>query len=244
MRYLVLSDIHSNLAALEAVLEDAPPGLPIWCLGDIVGYGPNPNACIERLSEYELSCVVGNHDWAVMGKVDVEDFNLDAKHSVQWTQDQLTAESQAYLNQLALSQEHDEFTLVHGSPRDPIWEYLFRPASARLSFEDLDTAHALVGHTHVPCKFTLHQENGHQQCDMERLIEGAPQPLGQGRLIVNPGSVGQPRDGDVRASYLLLDLESMTYEHRRVYYDVAKTQDLMDDAELPERNITRLSYGW
>jgi predicted phosphodiesterase len=244
MRYLVLSDIHGNLAALEAVLEDAPSGLPIWCLGDIVGYGPNPNECIELLQQREHVCVVGNHDWAVMGKVDVDDFNPDAKHSVEWTQDQLSEESLAYLEQLDLRQEHGAFTLVHGSPRDPIWEYLFRAGSARLSYDSLDTTHALVGHTHVPCKFILHQQNGQQRCEMERLVEGASQPLDPGRLIINPGSVGQPRDGDARASYAVLDIEALTYEHYRVYYDIKRTQDLMSKAKLPERNITRLSYGW
>jgi predicted phosphodiesterase len=244
MRYLVLSDIHGNLKALEAVLEDAPSGLPIWCLGDIVGYGPNPNECIELLRQYDHECVVGNHDWAVMGKVEVDDFNLDAKHSVQWTQDRLSEASMMYLEQLGLRQEHGEFTLVHGSPRDPIWEYLFRPGTARLSFHDLDTTHALVGHTHVPCKFILYQQNGRQHCEMERLVEGTPQLLGGGRTILNPGSVGQPRDGDIRASYVVLDTEALTYEHRRVLYDVACTQTLMGKAKLPERNITRLSYGW
>jgi predicted phosphodiesterase len=244
MRYLVLSDIHGTLQALEAVLEDAPPGLLIWCLGDIVGYGPNPNECIELLQKTQLACVVGNHDWAVMGKVDVEDFNPDAKHTVQWTQDQLSAESLAYLEMLDLTQEHGEFTLVHGSPRDPIWEYLFRAGSARLSYDSLDTPHALVGHTHVPCKFTLYERNGQKRCEMERLVEGSPQPLGEQRVILNPGSVGQPRDGDVRASYVVLDLEARTYEYHRIYYDVKRTQDLMKKAKLPERNITRLSYGW
>lgn len=244
MRYLVLSDIHSNLAALEAVLEDAPSGLPIWCLGDIVGYGPNPNECIELLQRYEHVCVVGNHDWAVMGKVDVEDFNPDAKHSVQWTQDQLTSASLAYLEKLELRHTDGEFTLVHGSPRDPIWEYLFRPGSARLSYDSLETKHALVGHTHVPCKFTLYEQGGRQRCEMRRLTEKVAQPLNPGRLILNPGSVGQPRDGDVRASYALLDVDGLTFEYHRVYYDVQRTQELMKEARLPDRNITRLSYGW
>jgi len=150
----------------------------------------------------------------------------------------------AYLEQLELRQEYGAFTLVHGSPRDPIWEYLFRAGSARLSFDSLDTPHALVGHTHVPCKFTLYQHNGRQHCEMERLVESTPQPLDSGRLIINPGSVGQPRDGDVRASYALLDVEASTYEHHRVYYDIKRTQDLMNKAKLPERNVTRLSYGW
>jgi predicted phosphodiesterase len=244
MRYLVLSDIHGNLAALDAVLEDAPAGLPIWCLGDIVGYGPDPNECIERLQQYEHECIVGNHDWAVMGKVDVEDFNLDAKHTVRWTQDQLTEASLKYMEALPLRHANGEYTLVHGSPRDPIWEYLFRPAAARPSFEELDTAHAFVGHTHVPSKFTLSVLNGRSRCEMGRLVEGEPQPLGEGRLIINPGSVGQPRDGDIRASYLILDVEARTYQHRRVYYDVKQTQERMAKARLPDRNITRLSYGW
>ena len=190
MRYLVLSDIHGNLAALEAVLEDAPSGLPIWCLGDIVGYGPNPNECIEVLQQHEHVCVVGNHDWAVMGKVDVEDFNPDAKHSVEWTQDQLSEQSVAYLEQLDLRQEHGAFTLVHGSPRDPIWEYLFRPGSARLSYDSLDTAHALVGHTHVPCKFVLYQQNGRQHCEMERLVEGTAADIGPGASDHQSGQRG------------------------------------------------------
>jgi diadenosine tetraphosphatase ApaH/serine/threonine PP2A family protein phosphatase len=243
MRYLLLSDIHGNLQAFEAVLEDAPSGLQVWCLGDIVGYGPNPNECIELLRSLDHECIVGNHDWAAMGKVDLDLFNTDAKNAVQWTQEQLTPASMAYLESLPLRMVKDQFTLVHGSPREPVWEYILYPPIARGNFSYLDTRHCLVGHTHVPIKFIL-DEGDEQQCEMERLPENGPHPLGQGRLIINPGSVGQPRDGDARASYAILDTEGMTLEHRRVRYEIQKTQRLMQKARLSSRNITRLSYGW
>jgi len=244
MRYLVLSDVHGNLDALDTVLRDAPADLPIWCLGDIVGYGPNPNECIERLRSHDLQCIVGNHDWAVMSKVDVEEFNPDAQLSVLWTQEQLTPANMAYLESLPLSLVHGPFTLVHGSPREPIWEYILYPPIARLNFAHFGTPYCFVGHTHVPCLFRVWSEGEEQICEMERLPEGGPWPLGEGRLIINPGSVGQPRDGDARASYVILDTEALTIEHHRVAYDIEHTQELMRQASLPQRNIMRLSYGW
>jgi diadenosine tetraphosphatase ApaH/serine/threonine PP2A family protein phosphatase len=243
MRYLLLSDIHGNLQAFEAVLKDAPPDLPVWCLGDIVGYGPNPNECIELLQSLDHKCIVGNHDWAAMDKVDLDDFNPDAKQAVQWTRDQLTSASMAYLESLPTILVEGEFTLVHGSPREPIWEYILYPPIARTNFAYLDTPHGLVGHTHVPIKFVL-ADDDEQICEMERLPEDGARPLGQGRLIINPGSIGQPRDGDARASYAILDTATLTLEHRRVQYDIKKTQRLMQKARLSSRNITRLSYGW
>jgi diadenosine tetraphosphatase ApaH/serine/threonine PP2A family protein phosphatase len=244
MRYLIISDIHSNLVALEAVLSDAPTGLPIWCLGDVVGYGPYPNECVELLRDLGVECIVGNHDWAVMNKVDVQDFNLDAQRSVLWTQEQLKADNMAYLESLPLSLVKGDFTLVHGSPREPVWEYILYPPIARLNFAYFSTTCCFVGHTHVPVLFRFRAANGEHTCETEQLIEGSPQPLGDGRLIINPGSVGQPRDGDARASYAILDVEALTLEHRRVRYDIAKIQKLMEQVALPQRNIMRLSYGW
>jgi len=244
MRYLVLSDIHGNLPAFEAVLADAPSGLPVWCLGDIVGYGPKPNECIELLRTLDHECIVGNHDWAVMGKVDLDYFNPDAQRSVKWTQDELEPANLAYLESLPVSLIKGDFTLVHGSPREPVWEYILYPPIARLNFAYLSTAHCLVGHTHVPVKFSFRDHDDNHICEMERLPEGRPEPLGNGRLIVNPGSVGQPRDGDARASYAMLDTETMICEHRRVSYDIPKIQEQMERARLPARNIMRLSYGW
>lgn len=243
MRCVVISDIHGNLEALEAVLADAPSGLPIWCLGDIVGYGPNPNECIDLLRSMDVECIVGNHDWAAMGKVDARDFNPDAQLAVLWTQRQLTPASLDYLESLPLSLVREPFTLVHGSPREPIWEYILYPPVARLNFAHFGTLYCLVGHTHVPVLFRSAVEDPNY-CQMEQLPSNGVQPLEEGRLIINPGSVGQPRDGDSRASYILLDTEELTLEHRRVPYDIAKVQRLMEEVDLPRRNIVRLSYGW
>jgi predicted phosphodiesterase len=244
MRYLVLSDIHGNLEAFEAVLAHAPPDLPVWCLGDVVGYGPNPNECIDLLRTLDHECVVGNHDWAVMSKVDVQEFNPDAQLSVLWTQEQLTPRNMAYLEDLPVSLVREPFTLVHGSPREPIWEYILYPPIARLNFAYFGTPYCLVGHTHVPVTFCMPSEDHDQICQSAPLQSVGPRPLGEGRLIINPGSVGQPRDGDARASYAILDSEALTMEYHRVRYDVEKTQKRMFAAKLPQRNIMRLSYGW
>jgi diadenosine tetraphosphatase ApaH/serine/threonine PP2A family protein phosphatase len=242
MRYLIISDIHSNLQAFQAVLEDAPSGLPVWCLGDLVGYGPNPNECIELLRTLDHECIVGNHDWAVMDKVDLDDFNPDAQFSVRWTQQELTAENLAYLESLPLSLVREDFTLVHGSPREPVWEYILYPPIARLNYAHFTTTYCLVGHTHVPVAFRFFEQEG--TCVAEQLSEEGAQSLGEGRLIINPGSVGQPRDGDARAGYAILDTDALTLEYRRVHYDVSQIQRLMETASLPQRNILRLSYGW
>jgi diadenosine tetraphosphatase ApaH/serine/threonine PP2A family protein phosphatase len=244
MRYLVLSDIHGNLEALEAVLAHAPPGLPVWCLGDIVGYGPRPNQCIERLRALDHESIVGNHDWAVMGRVSIEEFNPDAQASIQWTQRQLTVENLRYLEDLPVSLVRGQFTLVHGSPREPIWEYILYPPIARLNFAYFGTPYCFVGHTHVPAVFRFRGQDDAGTCEVERLVENGPRPLGEGRLIINPGSVGQPRDGDARASYVIVDVDDLSVEHYRVPYDVETTQRLMAQADLPQRNIMRLSYGW
>jgi diadenosine tetraphosphatase ApaH/serine/threonine PP2A family protein phosphatase len=244
MRYRIISDIHGNLEALEAVLADGPSDLPIWCLGDIVGYGPNPNECIDLLRDLGVDCIVGNHDWAVMNKVDVQDFNPDAQLAVLWTQEQLRPENMAYLEDLPLSLVKEQVTLVHGSPREPIWEYILYPPIARLNFAYFTTPYCFVGHTHVPALFRFQVHEGQRVCEAEEPAGNGPQPLGEGRLIVNPGSVGQPRDGDSRASYVLLDVDELTLEYRRVTYDIAKVQRKMEKMNLPQRNILRLSYGW
>lgn len=244
MRYLLISDIHSNLPALEAVLADAPSGLPIWCLGDLVGYGPNPNECMELLCGMGVKCIMGNHDWAAIDKTSIEDFNAEAKAAVLWTQSQLKSENLNHLKKLPISMTEGQYTLVHGSPRKPVWEYILHPSTASLNFAYFNTTYCLVGHTHVPVIFRMTNENGKPGCEVEQLIETGVYPLGEERAIVNPGSVGQPRDGDARASYAILDTETNTLTYRRVSYDLAKTQLLMRQADLPSRLIARLSYGW
>jgi predicted phosphodiesterase len=245
MHYLVISDIHANLAALEAVLKDAEGRYEfVWCLGDLVGYGPDPNACIERLRKLPLICIAGNHDWAVLGKLDLDDFNTDARRSCLWTRRELSEENRDYLASLPVSWVEGEFTLVHGSPRHPTWEYILYPAIAVPNFSHFSTQYCLVGHTHNPVIFHLFPEGSEYSCEALLPSLNGPVSLGEDRLIINPGSVGQPRDGDARASYTILDTEELTVEFRRVFYPVSETQEHMRAADLPARLIFRLAYGW
>jgi diadenosine tetraphosphatase ApaH/serine/threonine PP2A family protein phosphatase len=222
MRVLVVSDIHSNLAALEAVLADAAPFDTIWSLGDVVGYGPQPNECIERLQACGAVAVPGNHDWGVLGRLDLEQFNADARIANFWNRQRLTAASRCYLEELPEMRVEAGVTLVHGSPRYPIWEYLVHAHTARACLPYFDTPLCLAGHTHVPIIFR--NRSGTAGCEIVSPDDGLPLPLPGERYIVNPGSVGQPRDGDPRAAYLLLDTDSGVFVHRRVPYDIAATQ--------------------
>jgi diadenosine tetraphosphatase ApaH/serine/threonine PP2A family protein phosphatase len=242
MRVLVVSDVHANLAALTAVLEDAGSFDQLWSLGDVVGYGPDPEACIAATRAADHLAIPGNHDWGVLGKLDLEDFNQDARLANLWTRDQLSEEARQYLEELPQTRVVGEITLAHGSPRYPIWEYLFYATTASLSFAHLTTPVCLVGHTHIPVVFYQPSEGAPAQ--MLELPVGEPLVLDQGRYIVNPGSVGQPRDGDPRAAYMLLDPDNLTVEHRRVAYPVEETQERMRAAGLPARLISRLALGW
>jgi predicted phosphodiesterase len=242
MRILVLSDIHANLIALETVLRNAGEFDRIWCLGDVVGYGPEPNACIETLRRYDLVCIAGNHDWAVLDKLELEDFNADARRAVLWTREQLNVQNLDWLHALPDSFRTEDFTLVHGSPRAPLWEYVLTSGIARINFEYLDTSLCLIGHTHIPIIYRY--DNDTQNVTAEPLPEEIPVPLQGERMMINPGSVGQPRDGDPRAAFALLDLDTLTLTHYRIEYNVPATQLKMGQANLPLRLITRLSYGW
>ena len=243
MKYAILGDIHGNLAAFEAVLQDGESrgGFDsIWCLGDVVGYGPDPHECIELLRQYEHICIAGNHDWAAIGKMDTSDFNPAAAQACYWTGQQLTREDIDYLQNLPLRFCQDDFTLVHGSPREPIWEYLLSTEAAQDNFAYFETAYCFVGHSHVPLFFEYIGDaiayNGFP--DKASLI------FGGNRLIVNPGSVGQPRDGDPRASYAIYNVEEQVIYHYRVAYDVSATQKKMTGCGLPSPLILRLSQGW
>jgi len=244
MRYLVLSDIHANLAAFEAVLADVGHFDKIWCLGDMVGYGPQPNECIERLREFPHICVAGNHDWAALDKLSDSDFNPDAQWACRWTREELLPENFEYLDNLPPSLIEEGFTLVHGSPRQPIWEYILYPSIATSNFAYFDTQICFVGHTHTPVIFRYEQLDSGGTCLPFPLPQGNPFPLGEGRMIINPGSVGQPRDGDPRASYAILDPDEATLEYHRIHYPVEITQRKMMEEGLPIRLIARLGYGW
>lgn len=245
MRVLVISDIHANLVALEAVLADAAGAAyeAVWCLGDLVGYGPQPNECIERVRALDrLVCLVGNHDKAVLGELDINAFNHDARAAILWTRETLTPANRAYLQSLMPLHTVGDFTLAHASPRQPIWEYILNRYIARDNFPYFSTPYCLVGHTHVPAVYVAPGPDG--ECgelppDYEHVFR-----LDGQRLIINPGSVGQPRDSIPDAAYAFLDTDARAWEYRRVPYDVAATQRQMRTANFPERLIIRIAYGW
>jgi diadenosine tetraphosphatase ApaH/serine/threonine PP2A family protein phosphatase len=244
LRYLILSDIHANFVAMNAVLEDAGSFDRIWCMGDLVGYGPEPNACIERLQEFEHVCVAGNHDWAVIGRLDLGHFNVDARLANAWTREVLQEENREYLESLPnLLQQNEDYTLAHGSPREPIWEYVLDVERAAINFRYFDTPFCLVGHTHIPLTFAFDKERLRYHVMMPPYTDPLPLANTDMRLILNPGSVGQPRDGDPRASYAILDAEMGTWEHRRVAYPVEVTQERMRDHGLPPRLVNRIQLG-
>ncbi len=287
MRYAVLSDIHGNLVALDAVLRDIDhfsieqraPIDALWCLGDIVGYGPEPRECVQRVRELCQFCVAGNHDWAAIGKLDLDEFIGVAANSAEWTSAQLSPQDRIYLRGLPEVAGSGDFTLAHGSPLNPIWEYLTSPLAATPNFAAFETAFCLVGHTHVPTIFLLPDDARPLPAPPEILVSEMGRtgftpgdsdlmpfpnieaiPMGSGlcehispapglwlvpehrRAIVNPGSVGQPRDGDPRASYLIFDSD-LGFEFRRVEYDVAATQRKMSEQGLSARMAARLEKG-
>jgi predicted phosphodiesterase len=241
VRHLIISDIHSNLAALAAVLNDADSFDTIWCMGDLVGYGPDPNQCVAAIQEFEHIAVAGNHDWAALGKLSLQNFNIDARLANSWTYDELTAASRHYLESLPKVILQDDFTLTHGSPREPIWEYILDNDQAAANSDFFDTSVCLVGHTHIPVAFIYDEE----QERYRSLVPPFPGPLHLDgtRMILNPGSVGQPRDGDPRASYAILDSDSSTWEYRRVAYSIEITQERMRARNLPRRLVERLDAG-
>jgi diadenosine tetraphosphatase ApaH/serine/threonine PP2A family protein phosphatase len=242
MRYAILGDIHSNLAAFTAVLKDLEKrgGFDkIWCLGDVVGYGPEPHECIELLKQFNHLCVAGNHDWAALGNIDTNDFNEDAALANKWTTSHLIASDKDYIKSLELTVVEDDFTLVHGSPREPIWEYLLSTKTVQDNLEFFETRVCLVGHSHIPLVFDIFAD----KAELQELGDEISITREKHRLILNPGSLGQPRDRDPRASYAVYDSESKTIFHHRVEYDIKTTQRKMAELGLPEFLIQRLDNG-
>jgi predicted phosphodiesterase len=246
MRALIISDIHANLVAFEAVLKDAA-GLydQVWCLGDMIGYGPDPNECVQLLQTLNHLCIVGNHDWAVLGKIDIEDFNPDARFATLWTREQLADDVRQYLESLPTKLvQADMYTLVHGSPRHHVWEYILHPTIAQPNFKQFETHYCFVGHTHSPVIFR-EADDPDELCEaLAPIFNAGPIQFDNHRLIVNPGSVGQPRDGDARAAYGLLEVEAQTFEYRRVKYPISVTQEKMKGYKFPSRLWNRLAFGW
>lgn len=242
MRILIISDIHANFTAFETALKDAEGEWDfVWCLGDVVGYGPDPNECVEKLKTLPHLCLAGNHDWAALGRLDVRTFNPDARRAVEWTQDTLTPDNTKFLEALPVTFVIGDYTLVHASPREPVWEYILEPLIAALNFPHFETPYCFVGHTHQPVIYTMVDENGDTHSQLPQYNE--PHKLNGHRQIINPGSIGQPRDQNPKSAYGLLDMTTGVFEHRRIPYDIKAVQDRMRQNKMPERLITRLEHG-
>lgn len=239
MRIAVLSDIHANLPALDAVLTALGSVDAVWHLGDVVGYGPAPDAVVARLAEVGAVGVRGNHDAAAVGGREIEWFNPEARAAMEWTRQAISPPTRAWLEALPERLVDGEFTLVHGSPRDPMWEYITSVPVARANLAALTTRYGLHGHTHVPIAYR--EDDGRT----EPITPGNGSVLGLDarRTLINPGSVGQPRDGDPTASWLVIDGDRERCTWHRVAYDIAAVQASMVEAGLPSRLVERLSYG-
>jgi predicted phosphodiesterase len=257
MRLAILSDIHSNLPAFEAVLDSiAGAGVDeTWCLGDVVGYGASPDECTTLAAERCSLCLVGNHDLAVLGELDISSFSPAASAAVRWTQREATDETLRYLRGLAPSNTDNDVALYHASPRDPVWEYVLWPDQAAECIEQQAARVSFVGHSHVALFFVLPGDTDGAHAgdeaeeDEEGLARGAQAgggtelDLGEGRWLINPGSVGQPRDGDPRAAWLELDTNAWTATYHRVEYDIDRAAEAILATELPEHLAKRLHVG-
>jgi len=243
MRILVLSDIHANFTALEAVLKDAGEADETWCLGDLVGYGPDPNAVVEQIREVRnLTCLMGNHDVAVIGRMPMETFNGDARRTLLYHEKVMTASNMDFLRELPTKiKVLEDATLAHGSPRDPLWEYILNSLTARLNFEHFNTPWCFVGHSHIQCMFALDEEK--DRVTLEPIKPDVTVNLRR-KLILNPGSVGQPRDRDPRAAYAIYDTKEKTWLPKRVAYNIAEVQGRIRAAGLPEKQAVRIAEGW
>lgn len=242
MRIAIVSDIHGNRHAFEAVLDDIEQSEceEMWCLGDLVGYGAEPDACVELASEHAAICLAGNHDLGVCGDIPLEQFSKGAALAAHWTQETITAETRQYLCELQPLKLDEEVGLYHASPRDPVWEYVLSSLQADLCLDVQKHQVCLIGHSHVALSFTRSQgepASGQTREADEQL------DLQEGEWLINPGSVGQPRDGDPRAAWLELDLGASTALYRRVEYDVDGAAAAIRAARLPDSLAERLAYG-
>jgi predicted phosphodiesterase len=242
MKVAVLSDVHSNRQAFEAVLGAvaASDAEEVWCLGDLVGYGADPNACVELARQHAAVCLAGNHDLAVTGEIPIEDFSRGASLAVRWTQGVMSPENRAFLESLEPTGEESGIGLYHASPRDPIWEYVLSALLAELCMTVQRHRLCLIGHSHVALSFT---RNDQQVATGEPRRRGDELDCSHDQWLLNPGSVGQPRDGDPRAAWFLLDLDSRAVSYRRTEYDIRGAAAAIRAAGLPDSLAERLEYG-
>ena len=242
MRIAIVSDIHGNRQAFDAVLDaiEESDCEEMWCLGDLVGYGADPDACVELAARHAAVCLAGNHDLGVRGDLPLEQFSRGAALAARWTQETIRPETREYLDRLEPSNLDEEVGLYHASPRDPVWEYVLSPLQAELCLDEQRHRVCLIGHSHVALSFGRAAgapATGETRAPDEEL------DLSQGEWLVNPGSVGQPRDGDPRAAWLELDLDEMAAVYRRTEYDIAGAAAAIRAARLPDSLAERLSFG-
>jgi predicted phosphodiesterase len=242
MRVAIISDIHANRHAFEAVLTEisSGPAEEIWCLGDLVGYGAEPDVCVELAREHTAVCLAGNHDLAVTGEVPLEDFSRAAGVAVRWTQSVMKPANREYLATLRPVGTRAKIGLYHASPRDPVWEYVLSALLADLCLDSQEHRVCLVGHTHVALSF---ERSDGERARGELRPDGGALDYSRGDWLLNPGSVGQPRDGDPRAAWVLLDLEDQTARFHRCDYDIAGAAEAVRAADLPVSLAERLEYG-
>jgi predicted phosphodiesterase len=242
MKVAVISDIHANRHAFEATLEAiaASDASELWCLGDLVGYGAEPDACVELAREHAAVCLAGNHDLAVTGEISFDEFSRGASMAAQWTREVIAPENMEFLRGLTPRGDEEAVGLYHASPRDPVWEYVLSALLAELCLDAQGRRICLIGHSHVALSFVRHKG---ELATGEPRREGTQLDVAEGEWLLNPGSVGQPRDGDRRASWLLLDLDSMAASFQRADYDIAGAAAAIRAARLPDSLAERLEYG-
>jgi predicted phosphodiesterase len=242
MRIAICSDIHGNRHAFEAVVAaaEADGAEELWCLGDLVGYGAEPDACVALAERHCAICLAGNHDLAVVDVLSLEEFSRGASLAAQWTRDVIAPETRDFLLSLKPEGTGEGLGLFHASPRDPIWEYVLSALAAELCFDATDYRVSFIGHSHVALSF--HRLEGEPATGTTRR-EGQEVDLSAGEWLINPGSTGQPRDGDPRAAWLAVDTGAMTATWRRAEYDIAGAQAAIRAANLPDSLAERLQYG-
>jgi predicted phosphodiesterase len=239
-RYAIFSDVHSNIEALDAALALIRDDDRLLCLGDIVGYGPNPNECVEKIRALAFATVLGNHDVAAIDNFGLAYFNPAAREAMRWTQRVINAENSAWLNSLGYEFRSPEFLLVHGAPKN-YFEYILDKAGAGRAFEATDAPIIFVGHTHISEVYTLAPDGG---IGHKHLQQGGEVTIEPGmRYVINVGSVGQPRDLNPRASFGLYDTDAKTVTVTRFDYPIARVQEKMVAAHLPEALARRLIVG-
>jgi diadenosine tetraphosphatase ApaH/serine/threonine PP2A family protein phosphatase len=245
MRVAVLTDIHSNLPALEAVLGsiDRAGVEQVWCLGDVVGYGADPDACADLVREHCDLCLAGNHDLAVLGGLDISRFSETAAEAVEWTRVNVAERTLEFLRELEPAGLREDAALFHASPRDPVWEYVLSIEQADDCMDVQPERVALIGHSHVSLFFTRPDREERGDTRGAQMSDGALLDLRRGTWLVNPGSVGQPRDGDPRAAWLELDTAEQAARSHRVGYDIGRAAAAIAAAGLPQRLAERLHTG-